>query len=303
MGIIIGKLSSRHLTGCCAMVMLCFLSLQLAGQELIPLEVAKQKAVHLIFSQKVKYCASGSQEVSHTITGNILKLKALKAPFAETNLTVITEDDRLYSFLLLYNENPRRLNLQPAPESGKLLHAPAQPAPAVPGPAAVHTATTASASPTLAAVPATAPAEAYANTCQQILGHWQFEHFIESEGTIYLQLRNIYQDEKYLYFTLCAQNAGDKDLMIDFVNFQQGDAQGILRDVYREGLKKPFYVFNKNEIIKAKGQHHMVYVFEKFSIEAGKKLLIDLGEKNGSRFLSLGIPAKYINEARQLTNK
>src|SRR5690606_3059986 len=93
------------------------------GQELIPLEVSQQKAVHLVFASNVKYCDTGSENVVSSVTDNIVKLTASKAGFPETNLTVITEGNILYSFLLLYNKDPRKLNLIVEQSSGKAISA------------------------------------------------------------------------------------------------------------------------------------------------------------------------------------
>lgn len=303
----------------CLSLLLCLFSLQSNGQEHIPLEVSQNKSVHLLFPAKVKYCDAGNKEVKFTVTDNIIKLIAAKPGFPETNLTVITEDDHLYSFLVLYNKDPRRLSLQPSTQSAKKLgiqapanvtastagtavSAPAAAAPVVsakPAPAAAPVAQTSSQAAPVAPAAGTDEA-AYFQACQRIAPVWTYDQFVEKRQDVALQLRNIYISGNHLYFTLYAENTTDKDMLIDFVNFQQGDRQGIQQRIYREELKKPVYVYNKQDRVKASGRQHMVFVFEKFTIDPGKKLLIELGEKDGQRFFSLLVTAEHINNAVNL---
>lgn len=287
---------------------LCLPFQQAMAQDLEPLEVSQTKAVHLIFPSKVTYCDAGNKDVKFTVTNNIVKLIAAKAGFAETNLTIITEDSFLYSYLLLFSKNPRRLTLQPQPRSGQKIGtagaAKAGPTAAAgvveaaqPQSATATTAGSGGASTIPDAPPGAVVQGDHARFSEKIVRAWTHTNHHDTQQQLQLQLRNIYQRGDFLYFTLMLENKGSKDVLINFVNFQQAQRQGVLQRLYREALKKPLHIYNKQDKVPANGQMLMVYAFDKFSIEKGKMLLIEVGEKEGDRFLSIPLNAELINEA------
>ena len=76
--------------------------------------ITLNKTTHLIFPCSIKSVDRGSGEVlAQKAKGvdNILLVKAGRENFTETNLSVITTDGKLYSFLLDYTSNPSLLNL------------------------------------------------------------------------------------------------------------------------------------------------------------------------------------------------
>ncbi|MGI4832419.1 MAG: DUF4138 domain-containing protein [Janthinobacterium lividum] len=75
--------------------------------------VGFQKTTHLIFPYAVSYVDLGNGGIiADKAQGaeNIVKVKASQQGFPETNMTVVTTDGRLYSFLVTYDPNPRVLN-------------------------------------------------------------------------------------------------------------------------------------------------------------------------------------------------
>jgi hypothetical protein len=78
------------------------------------LEVGFNKTTHLIFPLSITSIDRGSTGIlAQKATGvdNILKVKADMKNFEETNLSVITSDGKLYSFVVCFNGNPAYLNL------------------------------------------------------------------------------------------------------------------------------------------------------------------------------------------------
>ncbi len=278
----------------------CFTK-QGAAQELIPLEVSQQKAVHLVFPTKVKYCDTGSEHVVSTATDNIVKLTATKAGFPETNLTVISEGNILYSFLLLYNKDPRKLNLIVEQSSGKAIGG----APSENATASLVT----NSEPTLvennaptAVVeenkkPMTMKEEEFHEVCLRMIQNEKSLAIGDITSNVGLDIYNIYEYNGYHFFSMHAYNQSKKPFNLDIVNFQQADKNWAFGKVYREVLKKPVYVFNEKDVFNVNGKHHIVYIFEKLKIEPGKKFLIEMGAADGKRMLSLEVAEKFINEA------
>jgi len=86
----------------------------------LDLELAYNKTTSLIFPYPVSSVDRGSRDILVSKNGrneNILLVKAARAGFESTNLTVITADGKFYSFLVHYVEDPQQLNLSFAGES------------------------------------------------------------------------------------------------------------------------------------------------------------------------------------------
>src|SRR5215210_567712 len=82
--------------------------------EPYPLKITFNKTTNLIFPYAIKSVDRGSEDVlAQKAKGveNILLVKAGRENFSETNLTVITADGKLYSFILGYINNPTAINI------------------------------------------------------------------------------------------------------------------------------------------------------------------------------------------------
>lgn len=82
--------------------------------EPYPLKITLNKTTNLIFPYAIKSVDRGSADVlAQKAKGveNILLVKANRENFSETNLSVITADGKLYSFILDYMSNPAAINL------------------------------------------------------------------------------------------------------------------------------------------------------------------------------------------------
>jgi len=80
-----------------------------------PIELSYNKTTHIVFPSKIKDFDAGSDVVIATVPEavlNVLRVKSdVKGFMEETNMTVLTEDGGLYSFLVRYNENPAVFNI------------------------------------------------------------------------------------------------------------------------------------------------------------------------------------------------
>jgi hypothetical protein len=77
--------------------------------------ISFNKTVSLVFPQIIASVDRGTSDLLvQKVMGmeNILQLKAAKEDFSETNMTVITADGKLYSFLVNYKADPADLNIQ-----------------------------------------------------------------------------------------------------------------------------------------------------------------------------------------------
>ncbi len=80
-----------------------------------PLAISDVKTVHVIFPTKIREVDTGTPNILVQITesfDNVLRIKSINLPEKfETNITVLTEDGGLYSFLTIYAKNPEILNI------------------------------------------------------------------------------------------------------------------------------------------------------------------------------------------------
>src|SRR6185312_3967275 len=83
--------------------------------EPYPLSITFYKTTNLIFPYAIKSVDRGSTDIlTQKAKGmeNILQLKAAKQNFKETNLTVITADEKFYSYIVNYSDSTTVLNIQ-----------------------------------------------------------------------------------------------------------------------------------------------------------------------------------------------
>lgn len=97
------------------LIVLCVVSLFANAQSYIHprhLEVTVNKTTNIIFPAQISSVDRGSERiVVQKSTGTILRVKADTAFSDTTNLTVVTSDGKLYSFLVGYAASPMFLNL------------------------------------------------------------------------------------------------------------------------------------------------------------------------------------------------
>jgi len=101
-----------------------FLSICMLGDRLLAqkdstgavhLLISCNKTTSLVFPQLIQCIDRGSLDLLvQKVSGveNVLQLKAAKENFTETNMTVITADGKLYSFIVRYAAEPSPLHLQ-----------------------------------------------------------------------------------------------------------------------------------------------------------------------------------------------
>lgn len=90
------------------------------------LTITFNKTTNLVFPYAIKSADRGSKDVlvqKAAGVENILQVKAAKRSFDETNITVITADGKLYSYILNYADNPSILNISFRNNSNDETHA------------------------------------------------------------------------------------------------------------------------------------------------------------------------------------
>jgi conjugative transposon TraN protein len=239
------------------------------------LTITWNKTTNLIFPYAIKSVDRGSQDVlAQKVKGveNILLVKAGKENIAETNLSVITSDGKLYSFILSYNKNPSLLNISFIKDT------------------------------TLEA--SVALLESENNEAQMLL---TAERIANEKRMLYgvrdrkfgikLQLGGIYTKEAVVFYHLQMENQSNISYDIDMLRFYIKDKKESKRTASQELELQPLYVYGDTVAIEGQSNRTFVYALPKFTIPDKKYLSIQLMEQNGGRHLQLRVHNRTILKA------
>ena len=225
------------------------------------LVITTAKTTSLIFPFPIKHVDRGTKDVlvqKVKEAENILLVKAAIADFPETNLSVVTGDGSVYSFVVTYEKQPVTTIYQ------------------VP-------------------VLSRTSVETYA---KNLLDNPKMISGIRShKWDMLAMVSGIYIKDKVLYYQISLANQSTLDYDIDYLRFYIRDIRKSNRTAIQETNLSPLYIAGNTSEVKAQGRTTVVVALDKFSIPDGKCLQIELGEKNGGRNLSLKVKNKKILRA------
>ncbi|RXK81297.1 conjugative transposon protein TraN [Filimonas effusa] len=249
----------------------------------LDLAVGYSKTTNLVFPYEIKSVDRGSKSLlAQKAKGveNVLLVKAGQVDFAETNLSVITGDGRLYSFRVVYAENPSLLNLSFQPDSV----------------------------PAFAAWPERVPAKIDGVLVNDDILHADADHakhaatFLNKrtkENKVAAALHSIYVKDKVMWFSLELQNYSLLDYEPAFIRFFLKDKKKAKRTAQQETELYPVY---QEKSLSVAGNKSLTTTIglPQFTIPADQQLVIQIGEHNNSRLLELTIKGGVILKTRLL---
>jgi conjugative transposon TraN protein len=245
--------------------------------------VGFQKTTHLIFPYAVSYVDLGNGGIiADKARGaeNIVKVKASQQGFPETNMTVVTTDGRLYSFLVNYDANPRVLNFNLASTDVSSSSA------VVPLAHLSNMGVTQS------------DLEEYSRL---VLDKRKGPHVQEKKDDITLALQGMYTQDDVFFFPLHLANSSNINYDVDFVKFYIRDKKVAKRTAIQESEVTPVFVYNASSTtIPGPGAIDQVHALRKFTIPDDKNLVVEMFEKGGGRQLSFVVTNSDILKARKL---
>lgn len=251
------------------------------GIDIKPLHIAisYDKTSNLIFPYPIISVDRGSSSVlAQKAKGaeNILQVKAGKINFPQTNLSVITSDARLYSFLVDYAEYPSVLNVR------------------------FYRDTQTSSAPVKLS-----DMQFNEHILNRLVDSVQkaasFLHYTSYEQKIRLTLRSIYIAENVMWFNLQFRNKSLIDYTPVYIRAFVRDKKRAKRTAVQEKELLPIYS-NPSTLIEGGGAKNIVIAFPSFTIPKNQELVIQVGEKNGGRSLLLTLSHKAILRARLLND-
>ena len=242
----------------CLVIILC-LSGRLISQTSISLST--DKTTSLVFPFAISHVDRGTPSILAQPVKDIptiLLLKASDKDFPETNLSVVTNDGSLYSFLVYYKNKPDQLvyhlpvysKNSPASYSNSILDNP----------------------PTI-------------------------KNIQDKKWDIISKVKGIYIRQDVIYYQLEVENKGPINYSIDLIRFYIRDRKKGKRTAVQENDLNPINVAGNISSVNANSSSAMVFAFDKFTIPDGKYLAVQIMEKDGGRHLSMKINNKKIMKA------
>jgi conjugative transposon TraN protein len=236
------------------------------------LSIGYSKTTNIVFPYAIKSVDRGSADILvQKAKGleNIIQIKAAKMDFIPTNLTVVTADGKLYSFLLRYDEQNTNLNLS---------------------------------------INLTEPFEqnvlfSAGNGNEQELQLYsklalydksKIEGGKDSRYGLRLHLSGIFIQNDIMYYRIVVANHSKIKYDVDQFRFFIRDSKNVKRTASQEIEISPLYILNNYETIDEESENTFVFAVPKFTIPEKKYLVLQLMEKNGGRHLAIQVKNKKL---------
>ena len=252
------------------------LSRKIGFSRMIPphgLEITYDKTVHVIFPSPVRYVDLGSTDlIAGKADGaeNVIRVKATTKNFRqETNMSVITEDGNFYSFNVKYADEPLLLNVEMCDfiHDGETVNRPNNAM-------EIYLTELDNESPRLVRLIMKSVHE----RDKRRIRHIGCKRF----GVQFL-LKGLYSHGGLLYFHTQIKNTSHVPFDVDFVTFKIADKKLVKRTAMQEQVIYPLRAYNYVTRVDGKKSECTVFALPKFTIPDGKKLVVEMYEKQGGR--------------------
>ncbi|PWA10472.1 conjugative transposon protein TraN [Flavobacterium laiguense] len=236
------------------------------------LAIAYSKTTNIVFPFAIKSVDRGSQDVLvQKVKGleNILMIKAAQQGFVQTNLTVVTADGQLYSFVLKYDEHCPQLNLilnKTKSEAQEIYFS--------------------------SGTGNEENIQKYSKLAFYDKKKLRGEK--ENKYDIQFQLSGIFIRDDVMYYRINITNNSKINYDVDQLRFFIRDNKKVKRTASQEIEIVPVYILNNVATIDGESENTFVFAFPKFTIPEQKYLAMQLMEKNGGRHVELHVNNKKL---------
>ena len=273
------------------------LSRKIGFSQMIPphgLEITYDKTVHVIFPSPVRYVDLGSTDlIAGKADGaeNVIRVKATTKNFRqETNMSVITEDGNFYSFNVKYSDEPLLLNVEMCDfiHDGETVNRPNNAM-------EIYLTELDNESPRLVRL---IMKSVYERDKRRI------RHIGCKRFGVQFLLKGLYSHGGMLYFHTQIKNTSHVPFDVNFVTFKIADKKLVKRTAMQEQVVYPLRAYNYVTRVDGKKSECTVFALPKFTIPDGKKLVVEMYEKQGGRHQTFElenedlVQAETINELR-----
>ncbi|TDE10730.1 conjugative transposon protein TraN [Dyadobacter psychrotolerans] len=247
---------------------------QLYSIEPYPLEITFHKTVNIIFPFAIKSVDKGSAEVlAQKASGieNILQLKAANTTMHQTNLTVITADGKLHSFLVNYADDPLQLNIELLAEQPAIFNG------------------------------SKADEITIRQTAQSAALLAPNMRSVKAKTTLAsLKLSGIFVADEIFYLQLTLTNRARVSYDAGNWNLFVADNKKLKRAAQQQQQIKPLFVHMQASSIAAQSSQTYVIAITKMGLVKGKRLCLQINENHGERNLQLTVSARKLLNAKAI---
>lgn len=240
--------------------------------------ITDSKTSNLVFPFAILSVDKGSKDIlvqKAKGVENILQIKAGKENFEETNLTVITSDGTLYSYILHYVDKPTNLNIRYLPQK-------MQEPDAIFSDGSINLA------------PLKADAGVIMDKGRMSWG------ITDKKYGMQFRVTGIFIRDQVMYLKIDLKNASNIRYDFEKIHIFISDKTNVRRTASQEVELKPLYIHQETKTVVGGSEQVFVYALPKFTIPDEKKLNIQVLETNGGRHLALKIPNRKIVQAKTI---
>ena len=269
------------------------LSRKIGFSRMIPphgLEITYDKTVHVIFPSPVRYVDLGSTDlIAGKADGaeNVIRVKATTKNFRqETNMSVITEDGNFYSFNVKYADEPLLLNVEMCDfiHDGETVNRPNNAM-------EIYLTELDNESPRLVRL---IMKSVYERDKRRI------RHIGCKRFGVQFLLKGLYSHGGLLYFHTQIKNTSHVPFDVDFVTFKIADKKLVKRTAMQEQVVYPLRAYNYVTRVDGRKSECTVFALPKFTIPDGKKLVVEMYEKQGGRHQTFELENEDLVQAETL---
>ncbi len=249
------------------------------------LEITNNKTTNLVFPAAIVSIDRGSQDIMvQKASGveNILRVKADIKEFEETNLSIITGDGKLYSFLVSYTANPAYLNINLDKASAA-------------DPTVFKKETVIYSQPFMDENSLAAYAGKAAHAKNNV------HSLSDKNSRMSIDVYGFYIRDNTIFCKLHLENRSQINYDIEQFRFYIKDKKQSKRTSSQETEITPLYISGDTVTIEGKRAQTLVVALPKFTIPDGKYLTVEIMEKNGGRRLSIYAKNRHIMKAKTIS--
>ncbi len=247
------------------------------------LDITLNKTTNLIFPYSIKSVDRGSSDIlaqKAPQIENVLEVKASRKNFDQTNLSVITADGYLYSFLINYSNNPLELNYNFSDHTGSTVLMGLSKSP-------VHFTDSSMSEKDLATY------------SHEVLASSGKVHGMKDHGfQVVLKINGISVKDDRMFFKFRMKNNTDLNYDIDQLRFFIRDEQRAKRTAIQEIEVIPVYTYKLPVTVHSLSRTDWIMVIPKITIPDKKYFIIEMTEKNGGRALHIKVRNKKLMESK-----
>lgn len=241
------------------------------------LPVGKDKQMYLIFPGKITYEDHGSQDISvEKAEGvdNILAVKAVRDFKTESNISVVTDSGKFYTFSLRYTQNPEVFTF--------VIDKDEQQRVAILDDGELTT-------------------DQKKKMQEAINKHLPLNLGLSDKiSGVEFEITNIFIHNDILLFRISMRNRTQINYTIDFMRLYIQDAKKSKKTAIQQLEQNVLFTFDYPEDIPAHEKRTFVVAVNKFTIPDKKRLVIEIQEKNGGRHFFFKLKNKSILESEEV---